>query len=166
MPTKNLGIIEQHMRVAVIRQAPALAFRQRVRIPEHGQERLGVDLLGDALGDVDDRAIMRESAEQAVPVVDDVIDVRAGLHVERRLFKDLVVRHRDDVDLAARRLFESLRDNASAHDMRLDHHEIERHAREVWGGARAPRIETGGRARRNAPSEKPSPRQRTGRSGS
>ena len=107
---------------------------------------------------------MRKRAEEAVPIVDDVKDVGAGLHVERNLLEDLVVRHRDDVHLGPGRFLEGFPNHAPADDMRLDHHEVERYAREIGRGARAPGTQAGDRAGRSASSKKPSPRQRTGKS--
>jgi hypothetical protein len=138
VPTENLRVVEQHMGVAVIGEAPALAFRERVRIPENGQEPAPVDLLGDTIRDVDDHAVMRKRAEEAVPIVDDVKDVGAGLHVERDLLEDLVVRHRDDIHLGPGRFLEGFPNHKPADHMRLNHHEVESHARKIGRCARRP----------------------------
>ena len=107
---------------------------------------------------------MRKRAEEAVPIVDDVKDVGAGLHVERDLLEDLVVRHRDDVHLGPGRFLEGFPNHTPADHMRLNHHEVESHAGEIGRSARPPGTQAGGRAGRSAAGKKPSPRQRTGKS--
>ena len=65
-----------------------------------------------------------------------------------------------NIDLGASRFLERFRHDPAADDMRLDHHEVQRHAGEIRGRASAAGTEGRGRSRGGARGEKPPSRQR------